>query len=100
MRRWLKDLLTWLLPPCREMVRWTSQDLDGQLRWHQRVRMQIHLVICAMCKRYREQLITLRAALRSDPERLASSGEEQKLSPEAKQHIKEALRKQQPHDPV
>lgn len=100
MRRWLKDLLIWLLPPCREMVRWTSQDLDGQLRWHQRVRMQIHLVICAMCKRYREQLIALRAALRSDPERLASSGEEQKLSPEAKQHIKEALRKQQPHDPV
>lgn len=80
------------------MVRWASQDLDGQLRWHQRVRMQIHLLICAMCKRYREQLIALRAALRSDPERLAGSGEEQKLSDDAKQRIKDMLRKQPPHN--
>lgn len=96
MRRRLNDVRTWLLPPCQEMVRWTSQDLDGQLRWHQRARMQVHFLICALCKRYREQLIALRAALRSNPERLADSGEEQKLSPEAKQQIKDALRANHP----
>jgi len=91
--RWVTDVLTWLLPPCREVVRWTSQELDGQLRWHQRARMQVHLLICALCKRYRQQLIALRAALRSDPERLADVGDANQLTPAAKQHIKEVLQK-------
>ena len=98
MPRWLDDLLTWLIPPCREVVRWASQDLDGQLRWHQRIRMQVHFLICALCKRYQQQLLALRAALRSDPDRLAGDGDAQKLSPEAKQHIKDVLHAN--HDPA
>jgi len=97
--RWVSDVLTWLLPPCREVVRWTSQDLDGQLRWHQRARMQVHFLICALCKRYRQQLIALRTALRSDPERLADVGGAHHLSPEAKQSIKAALQKNHPTSP-
>ena len=95
MPRWLDKVLTWLMPPCREVVRWTSQDLDGQLRWHQHVRMQVHFLICALCQRYQQQLIMLRAALRSDPERLATEDDAQKLSPAAKQQMKDALLKNQ-----
>ncbi|MBI3776952.1 MAG: zf-HC2 domain-containing protein [Gammaproteobacteria bacterium] len=98
MPRWLDDVLAWLTPPCREVVRWASQDLDGVLTWHQRVRMRMHFVICDLCKRYQQQLAVLRALLRSDPERLLGD-DAQKLSPEAKQHLKEMLREQQPpHD--
>lgn len=93
MPRWLDNLLVWLAPPCREVVRWASQDLDGVLTWHQRVRMRIHFLICNLCKRYQQQLAALRAVLRSDPERLLGDDAAQKLSPEAKQHIKDALRK-------
>ncbi len=93
MPRWLDNLLVWLAPPCREVVRWASQDLDGVLTWHQRVRMRIHFVICALCKRYQQQLAALRAALRSDPERLLGDDAAHKLSPEAKRQIKEALGK-------
>ena len=95
--RWLDNLLIWLTPPCREVVRWVSQDLDGQLTWHQRVRMHAHFLICALCKRYRQQLAALRTVLRSDPPQLSGGGNEQKLSPEAKEHIKDLLRKS--HDP-
>lgn len=95
--RWLDNLLIWLTPPCREVVRWVSQDLDGQLTWHQRARMHAHLLICALCKRYRQQLAALRRVLRSDPPQL-TGGKEQKLSPEAKEQIKDLLRKS--HDQV
>ena len=96
--RWLGSLLVWLIPPCREVVRWASQDLDGVLTWHQRVRMRIHFLICKLCKRYQQQLAALRAVLRSDPERLLGDGA-QKLSPEAKQHMKEALKKSHDVEP-
>ncbi len=92
--RWVTDVVTWLIPPCREVVRWASQDLDGQLRWHQRARIQLHLLMCRLCRRYQQQLIALRAALRSDPERLADAA--QQLSPEAKQQIKDALKNPTP----
>ncbi len=95
MSRWVGDVWAWLMPPCREIVRWSSQDLDGQLRWHQRARLRVHFFICALCQRYRQQLITLRAALRSDPQRLADSGDAHQLSPQAKQQIKDALQKNQ-----
>lgn len=92
MPRWLDNVLIWLTPPCRQVVRWASQDLDGVLTWHQRVRMRLHFLICDLCRRYQQQLVALRTALLSNSERLADSGAEQKLSLQAKQRIKDALR--------
>lgn len=96
MPRWLDNVLVWLTPPCRQVVRWASQDLDGVLPWRQRVRMQLHFLICDLCRRYQQQLAALRAALHSHPERLADNGDEQKLSLQAKQQIKDALRENHP----
>lgn len=83
------------LPSCREVTRWASDAMDRPLPLGTRLALRVHVLICTWCRRYLRQLVFLRQAVRSRPERLTdvephagSPG----LSPEARARIRLALR--------
>jgi hypothetical protein len=82
-----------LLPNCREMSRRTSDSLERRLGLFERFGGALHLAMCGTCRRYRVQVYLLhRAARHWRPE----GGSAKRLSPEARERIKQALRKR--HD--
>lgn len=82
-----------IMPTCQEMSRLLSDAMDRPLPFHLRLRMYIHLAICTLCQRYRDQLKLLRHMLRNHGEQLDEAQHPQgpSLSPEAKQRIQRAL---------
>jgi len=78
---------------CQNMSRLLSDAMDQSLPWHVRLRMRAHLRICAICRRYKQQLTLIRSAVRKnsatlkDEDRLTTPG----LTPEAKARIQQAL---------
>ncbi len=79
-------------PSCAEMSRLTSRALDQPLTLKLRLKMRLHFVICAWCRRYFEQINFLhthapRMGLRLDE--LPGRG----LSSDAKSRIKTEVRK-------
>jgi hypothetical protein len=55
-------------PTCREIHRLTSEGMDRQLSWVERLRMRLHLLLCVGCRRFGEQTTLLRHAVRSASE--------------------------------
>ncbi len=92
-RNRLAGLMNHLMLSCAEVTARVSASLDRDLPPHQRLRMRLHLFMCALCRRYREQVLFLREALRSHSERLENQETPPPagLSPEARTRIKEAL---------
>ena len=77
-------------PTCAEMSRLTSRALEQPLTLRMRVKMRLHFVICAWCRRYLKHLKFLRTAARRFDEHLdlpAARG----LSAEAKRRIVQRL---------
>lgn len=76
---------------CRQAAELISRTLDEKLTLRQRIGLRLHLLHCALCRHYREQLGFLRATTR----RWASGNEfvGDGLSSQAKQWIGEALKK-------
>ena len=58
-------LLARLTPPCKDITRLASESMDRKLPLLMRVKIQLHLLICEGCRRYAEQLQTVRNKLRS-----------------------------------
>ncbi len=96
MPKWLDKVLTDATPACNDIVRWVSLEAEQQLPWYRKLQMHAHFLICEFCKRYREQLFTLRTLLRAAPEKLTDTVEKNpaQLPADAKQRIKDALRNQ------
>jgi len=78
---------------CREVAFLASEQLDRKLPLRQRISLQMHLLMCRYCPRFRRQLLFLRAAA-------GYYGEEtdegillkrDSLSTEAKKKIRRAL---------
>lgn len=92
-RRWGILWLARRLPTCRETTRLVSDSLDRKLPLRQRIKMELHLLICAFCERYRQQSLFLREAMRQaplhahEPEPTSAAS----LSPEARERLKRAL---------
>jgi hypothetical protein len=82
-----------MLPTCQDMTRLLSDAMDRTLPFHMRLRMRIHLFMCALCERYKRQLTLLRDVLRTEGAQLHDDGSTQKprLSAEAKERIARAL---------
>jgi hypothetical protein len=79
-----------LMPGCREMTRRSSDALEREPGLFDRIGARIHLAMCSACRRYRTQLNLLhRTARRWRPE----NGSPKRLSPEAKERLKAALKK-------
>lgn len=82
-----------LMFSCQEMSRLISDAMDRTLPLHVRIRMRLHLLICTLCQRYRQQLSLLRSVLRMNATKLNEYDrpENPSLSPEAKARIKHSL---------
>ena len=79
-------------PSCAEMSRLTSRALEQPLTIRLRLKMRLHFVICAWCRRYFEQINFLHEhapTLGMQLGELPGRG----LSPDAKSRIKTAVRK-------
>ncbi len=50
---------------CKQASQIISQSLDRKLSWNERFALRLHLFICKYCLRFRQQLQTLRVALKS-----------------------------------
>ncbi len=49
---------------CKDATKLISRSMDTPLPIVARVRLRLHLVICALCARYERQLLVVREALR------------------------------------
>jgi hypothetical protein len=45
-----------LLPTCREMTQHSSVRLDQSIPWWRQPGIQLHLIFCSVCRRYRRQV--------------------------------------------
>jgi hypothetical protein len=80
-----------ITPPCHDITRLLSQSMDRRLPLFTRVAIRLHFRICVWCKRYGEQLDTIRKASRSIPERSEGTSNAS-LSENVRQRIREAVR--------
>ena len=83
-----------LLLRCEEADRLLSDSLDRRLSWSQRVALEAHVAICRSCRRARQQVHTLRRAMRGYLERVDAAGTSmtEGLSPDARERIRRALK--------
>ena len=94
---WLSNLTTSVAriagvisPSCKQASRLQSEAMDRRLSFFERLGLRIHLLLCAWCRRYGEQLKFLRsAAHQCESHEQAEAA--QKLSPEARERIKQKL---------
>lgn len=75
---------------CREASRAQSEALDHVLPRATRIGLWLHLLICKWCRRYGKQIQFLRHAAHEHHEELTEAAP-QKLSPEARERIKQRL---------
>ena len=87
----LKATVCTFLPSCREASRMQSEALDTKLCLSKRIGLSLHLLVCKWCRRYGKQIHFLRCAAHEHEENLSESVP-QKLSPEARERIKQRLR--------
>lgn len=89
------EAIFWLarrLPVCRELTPWMSERLDKPLPLGREIKLRLHIMICDWCKRYQEQLYALRQAVQTMAEPKDSAPDQPRLSDEARERIKQALR--------
>ena len=92
----MKALMHWIAThtsPCDRVAQWQSRAMEGQLSWGQRLDMQVHTFICAICRRYQAQLQLLRRAVRryGHPQRCVEA-DNPTLSASARERIATVLR--------
>ncbi len=82
-----------LMPSCSETAELISQGRDQDLAWHQRMGVRVHLVMCALCRRYERHLEFL-GILSATAGELSASDHAHSgdcLSPDCKERIKARL---------
>jgi len=81
---------------CKDVSRLVSESLDHKLPLWPRLQVRMHLLMCRLCSRFRQQMVFLKDAARhywtAGEETDASPG----LSPEARERLKQALRSSPP----
>ena len=84
-------LLAALTPPCRRIAQQTSRAHEQPLSACDRVRLRIHLGICAACRRYLRQLDFLSEASGRSDENVPAVAQA-RLADCAKERLKHRLR--------
>ena len=80
---------------CREMSRLSSESLDRELSFVEKLAVRSHSIYCGACRRYARQIERIRRVMRSFPERIEldeDRPEGASLPEEARERIKRALR--------
>lgn len=49
---------------CKQTSLLVSQSLDRKLNWRERMAVRLHLWICVYCRRFMQQLLAMRVALK------------------------------------
>jgi hypothetical protein len=80
---------------CKEVTQLISESMDRSLPLGKRIGVRIHLLICKFCARYRRQLLLIRETVRQimAAEDRPEVQIRETLSAEARERIKESLRK-------
>jgi hypothetical protein len=76
---------------CRRSAELISSELDAELPLGQRVGLEIHLLVCPACRRYRRQLTTIENAVEELLAAPTSEGDAA-LSAASKDNLKAVLR--------
>ena len=87
----------WLLrtlPTCQETVQTISQSMERELRLGERIKLKVHLWICAWCQWYLEHLQLIRDTARAKGEELPDLSSGPSLSDEARERIRRRLTSQ------
>lgn len=74
-------------PKCREVARILSQSMDSRLRLGMRIKLRLHCLICAWCRRYERDLRDLRKFASSLPDHTDAFSQDT-LSSTAKDRMK------------
>src|SRR5947207_2227860 len=86
----LARVVSIISPSCKQASRLQSEAMDRRLSFFERLGLRIHLLLCAWCRRYGEQLKFLRSAAHQC-ENHGRPESPQRLSPEARERIKQKL---------
>ncbi len=89
----LKAIYLILTLHCDESERLISQALDEQLPWPQRTAVRMHFISCKQCRRFQKQVELIREASRRTTD-AAIDIASLKMSPEARQRIIDAIRRE------
>ena len=76
---------------CREASRLVSKSMDHRLPISQTVEMKMHLFMCKFCSRFRNQVMSIRQAIRDNAELAIDDKNHGILCQEAKDRIKQLI---------
>lgn len=77
---------------CKDVSQQVSRSMDIQLPYFHRIAIEMHLLMCQYCARFRRQLIMLRKMSRHIDGNQSGAESISKLSKESKERIKKSLR--------
>lgn len=77
---------------CAKAAFLVSESLDRKLSWMERRKLDLHMALCRLSRRHRQDLAWMRRMLELDVERYDSDDSTARLSEEARQRIKSALK--------
>ncbi len=75
---------------CKHASQLISKSLDRQLSWRERFAIRFHLLLCKYCKRFSQQLITMRKALKRMSQTIENDPDI-RLSDESKSRIAQSI---------
>ncbi|MFC1585170.1 zf-HC2 domain-containing protein [Fibrobacterota bacterium] len=78
---------------CKETSELLSDSMDGSLSRWTRMKLRLHLMMCYMCVRFKDQLLFLQKAISSLADQLddVPGNQSDSMSEDAKRRIKERL---------
>lgn len=79
---------------CKEASIRLCESMDRRLPLRQRLMIRMHLAMCRFCRRYHNQMHSLREIVRDPKLQEAGMDESASLPPEACERLKEILRSQ------
>jgi Putative zinc-finger len=77
---------------CKQASQFISQSLDRPLTLRERLALKLHLFICKYCKRFSQQLVSMRVALETMT-KLAENDNSIEMPEESKKRIAENVKK-------
>lgn len=89
--RTLREMVWIIAMPCTQATRIISDSLDAPQRLHLRIALRVHVAVCRACRRYRQQLLALRRALRELGDGAEESGDTEALPSDVRERIRRAL---------
>ena len=80
------------LPECKQMVKIITTSMDARLSWREWILMKVHLLSCDPCVNFLKQIKFIRTTLQHSDEHLAPQDSSVRLTDEARNRLKEALK--------